>query len=131
MMRYLTLSEVLELHRRIIERSGGAAGLRDAGMLESALAQPRMTFGGEDLYPGLIEQAAALGFSLIKNHPFVDGNKRISHAAMEVFLMLNGCEINAPVDEQESIILRLSSGEMERDEFVNWLHIRVVDKSSR
>lgn len=69
-MRYLTLIEVLELHRQIIEQSGGAFGIRDLGLLESAIAQPRMTFGGEDLYPGLIEQAAAIGFSIIMNHPF-------------------------------------------------------------
>lgn len=72
-MRYLTLPETLELHRRVVERSGGSRGVRDLGALESALAQPRMTFGGEDLYPTVIEKASALGFSLIKNHPFVDG----------------------------------------------------------
>ena len=76
-MRYLALKEVLELHRRLIEQSGGAAGLRDMGMLESALAQPLMTFGGGELYPTISDKASALGFSLIKNHPFVDGNKRI------------------------------------------------------
>jgi death-on-curing protein len=62
-------------------------------MLESALAQPRATFGGTDLYPGLIEKAAALGFSLVMGHPFVDGNKRTGHAAMETFLILNGHEL--------------------------------------
>jgi death on curing protein len=75
MMRFLTLIEVLELHRRVIEQSGGAFGIRDTGLLESAISQPRMTFGGEDLYPSLLEKAAALGFSIVMNHPFVDGNK--------------------------------------------------------
>jgi len=84
-MRYLSLIEVLELHRRIINQSGGTLGIRDFGLLESAIAQPRMTFGGEDLYPSLVEKAAALGFALIMNHPFVDGNKRIGHATAEVF----------------------------------------------
>ncbi|WP_170943992.1 type II toxin-antitoxin system death-on-curing family toxin [Leptolyngbya sp. BC1307] len=121
MMRYLTLIEVLELHRRIIAQSGGAMGIRDFGMLESAIAQPRMAFGGEDLYLTLIEKSAALGFSLIMNHPFVDGNKRTSHAAVEVFLMLNGTEINASVDEQERAVLATASGEMNRDAFVGWL----------
>lgn len=120
-MRYLTLIEVLELHRRIIAQSGGAMGIRDFGMLESAIAQPRMAFGGEDLYSTLIEKSAALGFSLIMNHPFVDGNKRTSHAAVEVFLMLNGTEINASVDEQERAVLATASGEMNRDAFVGWL----------
>ncbi len=81
-MRYLTINEVLILHRRIIEESGGTAGIRDLSMLGSALAQPRQTFSGIDLYPTLVEKAAALGFSLIKNPPFVDGNKRVGHAAL-------------------------------------------------
>lgn len=81
MTRYLALTEVLDLHRRVMEQSGGATGLRDLGMLESAVAQPRQTFAGVDLYPSLAAKAAALGFSLIQNHPFVDGNKRIGHAA--------------------------------------------------
>ena len=78
-MRYLTLGEVLELHRRVVAQSGGATALRDLGALESAVAQPRMTFGAEDLYPDVPTRAAALGLSLIRNHPFVDGNKRIGH----------------------------------------------------
>lgn len=65
--------------------------------LESALIQPRMTFGGEELYPTIIEKASALGYSIIKNHPFIDGNKRAGHAAMEVFLVLNGFEISASI----------------------------------
>ncbi|BAB77515.1 type II toxin-antitoxin system death-on-curing family toxin (plasmid) [Anabaena sp. FACHB-709] len=128
MIRFLTLVEVVELHRQIIEQSGGALGIRDRGTLESALAQPRMTFGGEDLYPTLVDKAAAIGFSLIMNHPFIDGNKRIGHAAMEVFLVMNGNEIDASVDEQETIILSLASGELEREAFVQWLknHIKVI-----
>jgi len=80
-VRYLSLGEVLELHRRIIEATGGSPGLRDLAALESVVAQPRMTFGGADLHPDLASKAAALGFALIKNHPFVDGNKRVGHAA--------------------------------------------------
>ncbi|WP_246844273.1 type II toxin-antitoxin system death-on-curing family toxin [Hydrocoleum sp. CS-953] len=80
--------------------------------LESAVAQPAATFAGEDLYPTVIDKAAALGFLIIMNHPFIDGNKRIGHAAMEVFLILNGLEINASVDEQEQVILAVASGEL-------------------
>ncbi|WP_342003147.1 type II toxin-antitoxin system death-on-curing family toxin [Chlorogloeopsis sp. ULAP02] len=115
------LIEVLELHRRVIEQSGGAFGIRDVGLLESAIAQPRMTFGGEELYPSLLEKAAALGFSIIMNHPFVDGNKRTGHAATETFLVLNGIEINASVDEQERVVLAIASGELGREAFVEWL----------
>ena len=120
-MRYLTLIEVLELHCRIIEQSGGALGIRDLGLLESALAQPRMMFGGEELYPSLLEKSAALGFSIIMNHPFVDGNKRTGHAAAETFLILNGMEISASVDEQERIVLAIASSELGREAFASWL----------
>ncbi len=85
-MRWLQLAEVLELHRRLLAQSGGSPGLRDLGLLEASLALPRQSFAGADLYPGLIAKAAALGFSLIQNHPFVDGNKRIGHAALEITL---------------------------------------------
>ncbi|MBU1877829.1 MAG: type II toxin-antitoxin system death-on-curing family toxin, partial [Chloroflexi bacterium] len=85
-------------------QSGGLVGVLNMGALESALAQPRLTFSGQDLYPTLIEKAAALGFSLIQNHPFVDGNKRTGHAMMETFLVLNGYKVNATLDEQVSIV---------------------------
>ena len=96
-------------------------GLRDFGLLQSAIAQPRMTFGGQDLYPSLIDKAVALGFSLMMNHPFVDGNKRTAHASMETFLILNKKEIIADIDEQERIILAVASGDFTRSEFINWL----------
>jgi len=128
-MIFPEMDEVLELHRRVVEQSGGSAGLRDRGILESALAQPRMTFGGEDLYPTIVEKASALGFSLVKNHPFVDGNKRIGHAVMESFLVLNGFEIRASVDEQEATILGLAAGELARDDFTEWLRSRIVPRA--
>ncbi len=128
-MRYLTLSEVLELHHRVIAQSGGALGVLNLGALESALAQPRITFGGQELYPDVIEKASALGFSLIQNHPFVDGNKRTGHASMEIFLVLNDYEIHASVDEQERIVLEVASGKMDRPTFLAWLRLHVVARS--
>ena len=104
-MRYLTLNEVLELYLCVMDQSGGAVAVRDLNAIESALAQPRATFGGQELYRTIVEKASALGFSLIQNHPFVDGNKRTAHAAMETFLVLNGYELEASVDEQEQIIV--------------------------
>lgn len=121
MIRYLTLGELIELHHQVMQQSQGAIDIRDIGALESAISQPRMTFGGEDLYPKLIGKASALGFSIIMNHPFVDGNKRTGHAAMEIFLVLNGLEIDAGIDDQERVILALAAGELARDDFTNWL----------
>ncbi len=125
-MRYLNLGEVLQLHRLILAASGGMSGVRDLGALESATAQPQLTFGGQDLYSGLVEKAASLCFSLVKNHPFVDGNKRIGHAAMEVFLQLNGAEIDASVDDQESLMLGLASGDVTREQLEAWLSTHLV-----
>ncbi len=126
MIRYLTLIEVLDLHRQIINLSGGILGIRDLGMLESAISQPCMTFAGEDLYPTIIDKAVALGFSIIMNHPFIDGNKRTGHAAMETFLVLNGKEISTSVDEQELTILTLASGNLEREAFAEWLRQHIT-----
>ena len=125
-MRSLTLGEVLELHRRIIQQKGGASGVRNLAALESAVAQPRMTFEGKDLYPTIEDKAGALAFFIIQNHPFMDGNKRCGHAAMETFLVLNGKAMEAPVDEVEKIILEMASGKFSLKDFVDWLtgHIR-------
>ena len=115
------MAEVIELHSGILEQVVGSGGIRDLGALESAIAQPRMKFGGEELYSTIIEKASALGFSTVMNHPFVDGNKRAGHAAMETFLVLNRLEIKAAVNEQERVILALAAGELDRDAFINWL----------
>ena len=125
-MRYLSLQEVISLHSLLIAQSGGSSGLRDHGGLESAVAQPESSFGGQDLYPDLASKAAALGHSLIQSHPFIDGNKRIGHAAMEVFLLLNGHEIDASVDEQEQIIIDVASGKVSRIELSEWISKHMV-----
>ena len=85
-----------------------------------------MTFGGADLYPSISEKACALGFSLIQNHPFIDGNKRIGHAAMEVFLVMNGYELNAPTDDQEQVILKVAAGQLDREGLTQWLRKAIV-----
>ena len=125
-MHFLTSNQLLIIHRGVIKQTGGSPGVRDHSALLSALAQPRMTFDGKDLYPTLIEKAAGLGYAIILDHPFIDGNKRAGHAALEVFLILNGYEIEAGVDEQEKIILQLASGEITREGFLNWLKKHVI-----
>jgi death-on-curing protein len=94
-MRYLTLAEIVDLHLLIAKATGGATGIRDLGALESAVAQPKAAFDGNELHPLLTEKAAVLCFSIVQGHPFVDGNKRTGHAAMAAFLLLNGVEIDA------------------------------------
>ena len=128
-MRYLSLGEVVRLHQLIIEQSGGATGIRDLGLLDSALAQPKATFEGCDLHVTVLDKAAALCASLVQNHPFVDGNKRVGHAAMATFLLLNGLDIVATTDEQERLILDLASGQRRREDLAAWLqeHTTKVD----
>lgn len=125
-MRYLTLGEDFALHRCIIAQSGGRPGLRDLGAVASALAQPRISVDGYDAYPSLLDKAAAMGFSLIRNHGFMDGNKRIAHAAMEVFLLMNGLELRGSVDEQETFMLSLAAGAVTRDGLAEWLRSHAV-----
>ncbi len=124
-MRYLTLGEVVALHRAILAATGGADGIRDLGALESALAQPKATFDGTYLYPSVVDKASALAFGLAMNHPFVDGNKRIAHAAMAVFLDLNGLAIEATVGEQEQLMLDLAAGQVSRGALTDWLQRHV------
>ncbi len=129
-MKYLSVEQVITLHRMIIEATGGSHGTRNPGAIESALAQPRMTFGGAELYATTEEKAAALGFSLINNHPFVDGNKRIGFEAAAVFLELNGLILGGSVDEQERVVLAVASGQMNREDWTNWVreHIQTNDE---
>ena len=126
MIENLDFDELLDLHAGVLETTGGSAGLRDRGLAESALAQPTASFGGSDLYPTLAEKAAALCFSLVCNHPFVDGNNRIGYVAAEAFLLLNGHELSADVDDAEAAILALASGALGREELAAWVRDHVV-----
>ncbi len=129
-MKYLSLKTVLMIHERSLENYGGDPGVRDRGLLESAVAQPRARFGGGDLYPSLAEKAAALAFSLVKNHPFFDGNKRAGYGAMLMFLSRNVHTIDAPIDEHEAVFVRLAAGEIDREEFQDWLELVIVRKGA-
>ena len=120
-MRYLTFAEVLYIHEQVLVQSGGHPGLRDLSALESALSQPKASAGGVDAYPSLEEKAAALCYSLCLNHPFIDGNKRVAHAVMETFLILNGKEIQSSVGEQEQLMLGVAAGTVKREQLLEWL----------
>lgn len=127
-MRFLTLDEVIQLHSDVVVQSGGSAVILDIGKIDSAVAQPRMTFDGIELYPSLAEKASALGFSLASNHGFEDGNKRIGHSAMETFLVLNGYELMATIDDQERMFLRLADHQVSREEFLAWVRDHIVPR---
>ena len=120
-MKTISKKQVLALHSALIQEFGGSDGIRDDGLLESALAAPFQTFGGEPMYPSLQAKAAQLGFGLIRNHSFVDGNKRIGAHAMLVFLALNGIELTYSQQELVDIVLSVAAGEADRQMLLQWI----------
>ncbi|MEK6543608.1 MAG: type II toxin-antitoxin system death-on-curing family toxin [Elusimicrobiota bacterium] len=120
-MRFLTASEALFIHSAIIDETGGSHGLRDMGLLESALARPKQTFDGRDLYPTLHLKAAALATSLIKNHPFVDGNKRTAVASMAIFLKANDFILNCTNTELLRFTDLLVAGSLDIGHAADWI----------
>ena len=121
MTEYLSIEQVLALHAFQLRRYGGARGLRDRGALEAAVARPAMTFGGEDLYGDAAAKAAALMHSLVANHPFVDGNKRVGAHAAILFLAANGLEVLFAPADLTQVTIALASGRMEAEALAIWL----------
>lgn len=109
-MNILTKRQIISLHTLLIQESGGSDGIRDEGMLDMAINQPFQTFGGMELYPTVIDKAVRLGYSLITDHPFIDGNKRIGTHAMLVFLDINGIELSYDDDDLIGLILQVAAG---------------------
>lgn len=120
MLRF-TAAQVKAAHTRLIAETGGIGGMRDEGLLESAVNAPFQSFGGYDVYPTIYEKAARLGFGLVQNHAFIDGNKRIAAHAVLVFLALNGIEINCTELELFELFMGLASSEVSYDELVSWI----------
>jgi death-on-curing protein len=112
-MKYLTAQQVLFIHSRVVGETGGSLGLRDLGALQSAVERPRMTFGGEDLYADLFAKTAAMMESIIGNHPFVDGNKRVGSVAAMQMLWENGYRLVAENEEVETFVMAIARGEGE------------------
>lgn len=119
----LSKAQVLQLHQHLIEITGGAVGIRDDGMLDSALNTPFQVFDDIALFPGIIQKAARLGFGFIKNHPFLDGNKRIGAHTMLVFLELNGIHLSYSQEELYTIILGVTSGKNTYEDLLQWLYM--------
>ena len=122
-MRRLSQNQVLLLHKELIERFGGADGGRDYGLLSSSINTPFQTFDGDDLYPDILEKAVRLGYGLVANHPFIDGNKRVGTLAMTVFLRLNGITLSNRKHELIDIILNVAAGDSSCDDFVGYVYI--------
>ena len=119
-MKYLTAEQVLFIHSRLIDETGGSHGIRDVGLLQSAVSRPMATFGGEDLYPDIFQKAAALTESLVKNHPFIDGNKRTAISSTGLFLRINGYNLETSQKELEDFTLKLATGKIPLDDAARW-----------
>ena len=120
-MKILNKRQILFLHSALIAESGGSDGIRDEGLLDSSINTPFQTFSGQDLYPTVLEKAVRLGFGLIRNHPFIDGNKRIGTHAMLVFLNLNSITLSYEDDELISTIMSVASDKLDADGLLKWI----------
>ena len=124
-MKIITKKQVLLLHEHLLRETGGAAGLRDEGLLDSAVSAPFQSFDGTELFPTVIEKAARLCFGLVKNHAFIDGNKRIGAHSMLVFLAINDTELTYTQEELTNIILGVASGKIDYEDLLNWIKTHI------
>jgi death-on-curing family protein len=124
---FISLEEVLELHDDQISSFGGTPGVRDEGLLESALAQPQATFGGQFLHPTIAAKAAAYLYHIAMNHPFIDGNKRSAFAVTDTFLRLNGFSLNLTDDRVYDLVMQVAEGRMTKEELSTELELCIVE----
>jgi death-on-curing protein len=127
---FIDKEQAIEIHDDLIAEFGGSLGLRDEGLLESALAQPQASFFGELLHPTIAEQAAAYLFHLCKNHPFIDGNKRAALGVMEAFLILNGYELSASDDEVYSLVLDVAESKIDKTQLIEEIRQSLISTAS-
>ena len=109
------------LHRDLLQRYGGKPGIRDAGLLSSALSQPRMTYGGKFVHRTVFDKASAYGFHLCSNHPFIDGNKRVAFVVMVLFLSQNGYELTANEEAAFEMMMAVADGKVKKPALASWL----------
>lgn len=127
-MKYLYPRQIIYLHQQIIELSGGSPGVRDEGLLESAVYRPQASFGGHEFYPDLFSKAAALGHAIIQNHPFLDGNKRVGFEAMRLMLRLNDHDIRASEKEKFDFVMAIAKGALKESGVADWVARHAVTK---
>ncbi len=120
-MIWVTVEDVIALHSRVIEKSGGIDGLRDRALLEAAVAAPLQSFGGADFYPSVPEKVARLGYGLASNHAFLDGNKRIGALMVQLILKWNGYDLQLQTGEVADAFIALASGTMNEEQLHNWI----------
>ena len=120
-MKYLTIQQVLAIHDQMVKRFGGSHGIRDIGLVDSAVARPQATFSGHDLYPTTFQKAGALLQSLLKNHPFVDCNKRTALTSAAIFLKMNGYKLNNSHKEEVEFAIRVDNSNLEVAQIASWL----------
>jgi len=126
-VKIISKHQIFQLHNALISKFGGINGIRDETLLDSALASPLQTFDGTDMFPSIEERAARLGFGLIKNHPFADGNKRIGAHAMLTMLMINDVKISYAQEELYGVILQIADGTGSYDILLNWVYEHKAD----
>lgn len=120
-MIYLKINQILAIYEEVIKETGGSKGIRDICLLESSIARPQATFGGEDLYPDIFSKAAALGHSIVQNHPFIDGNKRTGYMAMRLFLNANGYDLKASLNEKYKFVIEIAEKILDEKSIAGWL----------
>ncbi len=131
MIAYLSLEHVMAIHDTLVEKFGGILGLRDRGLLESAIHQPEQSFGGVDLYPTLFDKAASYAFSISENQPFLDGNKRTAASVAGVFLDINGYELDCPSGQVYKVMMDLANKRISREGLSQWFQKNSVKKKNR
>lgn len=129
-MRGLTEDELFRLHDRIIGETGGLPGVISIDSVKSAVLYPFQSFDGRELFPTLEDKAAALAHLICRNHPFTDGNKRTAHAALEVFLVLNGYELDANPGEAEALFVQLAEGTVLREQLADWIRANLISRET-
>ncbi|HEY0977179.1 MAG TPA: type II toxin-antitoxin system death-on-curing family toxin [Flavobacteriales bacterium] len=122
----IRLDEALAIHTSVIHESGGSHGLRDQGGLEAALGRPYATFGGDDLYPAPVDKAAAILESIVKNHPFVDGNKRAGYVLCRLTLNTYDLDLRANDDDEYDMVIQVATGQLDVDGIRTWLAAHMV-----
>lgn len=127
MMRFLSIENIILFHEKIVKETGGSAGIRDRGLIESALNRAFMTYDGKDLYPSVIEKISVIAHSLISNHGFVDGNKRIGVAVMVILLRMNNINISYTQKELIDLGLRTVEGLMKEKDILNWINEHIKE----